>query len=791
MLAAKDELFTRPSGGYTIARSVRLRSSASAYFNRTLTTPTSGTKWTWSGWVKRGILTAGTGTAQILISAGSATAFFRFSTTDTLISGWTGASNLETTQVFRDPSAWYHIMLVVDTTQATASNRVKYYVNGIQITAFSTTDYPTQNSTTTINSAVAHNIGAYTSSSQYFDGYLTEINFIDGQALTPSSFGSTNAITGVWQPAKYTGTYGNNGFYLNFSDNSSNTATTIGKDYSGNGNNWTPNNISVTAGVTYDSMTDVPTLTSATAANYCVLNPLDSRNITVSNGNLTVTYATASWSGGRSSFVVPKTGSWKWEVTPTTMSYGFMSIATSSATLTGQGYDGANVFSFYLDSGEVRYGSANQTTVSISSVNDVHEWRVNNGAVTLYRNNTLLWTYTQTLNDITGDYFPATWIQSGAVHQYNFGQRPWTYSPTGFVALNTYNLPTSTITNGAKYMAASTYTGNLTGQSITNGGNNTLGTTFQPDLVWIKSRSAATDNKWTDSVRGATKALVSNSQAAETTDTTGLTALNSNGFTVGANTDYNNTSATYVAWQWQAGASAGSSNTNGSITSTVSAGATQGFSVVTYTGTGANATVGHGIGVAPQMVIVKQRNGGSTYWTVYQTSLASGYAIYLNATFAAGSDPSTFNSTAPTSSVFSIGTSTATNTNGNTYVAYCFAAVKGFSAFGSYTGNGSTDGPFTYLGFRPRWLMIKRSSTASVTYAWQIYDTSRQPYNTASSDPNLWADTSAAEGTGNYTFDLLSNGFKLRSSGVNENASGDTYIYAAFAENPFKNALAR
>ena len=348
-------------------------------------------------------------------------------------------------------------------------------------------------------------------------------------------------------------------------------------------------------------------------------------------------------------------------------------------------------------------------------------------------------------------------------------------------------MPTTyAIPDGRVAMAATLYTGNGGTQAVSNAVN---GVSFQPDWVWLKSRSAATDHKLTDSVRGVTKGLVSNSTAAETTDTQGLTAFSSGGFTVGTNTDYNNLAATYVAWQWKAGGTA-VSNTAGSITSSVSANTTAGFSVVTYTGTGANATVGHGLGVAPSMVIVKNR-GSTDVWSVYHSSLGATQLIILNRTDATATVSTAWNSTAPTSSVFSLGTLADTNRSTYNFVAYCFAPVAGYSAFGSYTGNGSADGPFVYLGFRPRWLMIKRSSSASVTYGWQMYDTSRQPANTASSDPNLWADTSAAEGTGNYTFDLLSNGFKLRSSGVNENASGDTYIYAAFAENPFKYANAR
>jgi hypothetical protein len=521
--------------------------------------------------------------------------------------------------------------------------------------------------------------------------------------------------------------------------------------------------------------------------DYCVLNPLDAKNISITNGNLTVTYATASWSGGRASFVVPKTGSWKWEVTPTTMSYGFMSIATSSATLTTSGYNDANVFAFYLDSGEVRYGGTNQTTVSVSSVNDVHEWRISNGAVTLYRNNTLLWTYTQTLNDISGDYFPAVWIQSGAVHQYNFGQRPWTYSPSGYSALCTQNLPVPTILNGANYMAATLYTGNSGTNAISNAVNNTIGTTFQPDLVWVKSRSAATDHKLTDSVRGTTKALISDTTGVETTDTNGLTAFGTTGFTIGSDTTYNNSGATYVGWQWKGGGTA-VTNTAGSITSSVSANTTAGFSVVTYTGTIANATVGHGLGVAPRMIIARNRTN-VVNWIVYHANLTSAsYYLTLDETNGQTNNSIFWQGVAPTSTVFSLGANSSCNGN-TSNVAYCFAPIAGYSAFTTYTGNGSGDGPFVYCGFRPRYLMIKRYDAAGDP--WWVIDSSRSSYNqtTLALRPN---GANAEDNGGNANFDFLANGFKARTSGGgNGNESGATYIVAAFAENPFNISRAR
>jgi hypothetical protein len=306
---------------------------------------------------------------------------------------------------------------------------------------------------------------------------------------------------------------------------------------------------------------------------------------------------------------------------------------------------------------------------------------------------------------------------------------------------------------------------------------------FQPDYIWEKTRSIVDNNVAVDSVRGVTKYLVQNNTSAEGTNTNYFTSFNSNGYTLGSS-DYA-TGVTVVDWCWKAGGTA-VSNTSGTITSSVSANTTAGFSVVTYTGTGANATVGHGLGVAPSMVIVKHRNAADA-WYVYHVSLTSAaYVLQLNTTIAQTSIPTIFNSTAPTNSVFSVGTDSSTNTGSGTYVAYCWAPVAGYSAFGSYTGNGSADGPFIYTGFRPRFLMIKSSSGA---FNWFIEDSSRNTTNVTGLDlsPNL----SDAEANNSPTFDFLSNGFKLRNTYTSQNGSGTTYIYAAYAENPLKYANAR
>jgi hypothetical protein len=352
-------------------------------------------------------------------------------------------------------------------------------------------------------------------------------------------------------------------------------------------------------------------------------------------------------------------------------------------------------------------------------------------------------------------------------------------------------MPTTyAIPNGSTAFAATTYTGTGANQSISNAVN---GTSFQPDFVWIKSRvnnpSGGTLNHvLTDVVRGVTKELNSNNTGAETTNSAGLTAFNSNGFSVGGDYNYNNpgNGGAMVGWQWKANGAA-VTNTAGSITSQVSANTAAGFSVVTYTGNGSSATIGHGLGVAPSMYIVKRRDGASN-WSTWHIGLSGGtYYVSLDSTAAQASNTVVFPGATPTSTVFSVGASICGNTN--TYVAYCFAPVAGYSAFGSYTGNGSSDGPFVYLGFRPRWIMIKNITAASAG-SWRIYDTSRATYN--ADGTLLWADLASAEVTdAAYQLDHVSNGFKIRNTSSDFNANSNTYIYAAFAENPLKYANAR
>jgi hypothetical protein len=565
------------------------------------------------------------------------------------------------------------------------------------------------------------------------------------------------------------------------------------KDVSGQGNHWTPNNLDYR-----DSLIDSP------ANNFAVLNPLNayrSGNV-YSEGNLravpTSTYNLAYATMAQS------TGKWYWEIyvehrviTNNNTAIGLEEMPASSSYLT-KGYwdfggtrnDGSIVAS---DGTYPSFATGDVISVAVDFDNGklwfAHNgsW-VNSGDPSAGTNNPLSTTVGSTYSPAFFLYYTATIPKFIA----NFGQDS-TFSgnrvaggnqddngigdfayapPSGYLALCTANLPTPTIIDGSEHFNTVLWTGN--GSHIDVG--------FDPDLLWYKARNTTSYGGIVDSIRGDDVYLQSYSTNADVTST-GLLVTDSTGFTPGSIFSSNN----YVAWNWKAGGTA-VSNTDGSITSQVSANVDAGFSIVSYTGTGANATVGHGLSSAPEMIITKARTNGSSYWLTYHSGLASPSTSYmsLNTTNAVDTGgASVWNSTSPTSSVFSVGTSTWINPSGGTMIAYCFADVEGFSKAGSYTGNGSTNGAFVYTGFRPAWVMVKGSSAAE---SWTIWDNKRNAYNTASNF--LYANTSNSE-LSPAEVDFVSNGFKLRNASSQGNVSGRTYIYLAFAEHPFKYANAR
>ena len=329
----------------------------------------------------------------------------------------------------------------------------------------------------------------------------------------------------------------------------------------------------------------------------------------------------------------------------------------------------------------------------------------------------------------------------------------------------------TTINKSSEYFNTKLYTGNGSTNAIT-------GVDFQPDFVWIKNRDDVHGHQLYDVIRGVTKRLSSNNTGAEATDSTGLTSFDSDGFTVGSETAVNANTENIVAWNWL-GANGTASNTDGSITSTVSANTTSGFSIVSYTGTGSAGTIGHGLNAVPKMIISKSLANGE-HWGTYHASLGNGKVIALNSTDGSITNSAYWNNTSPTTSVWSVGTSPLTN-HPHASIAYCFAEKKGFSKFGSYTGNGSTDGTFVYTGFKPSFILSKRTDVSGQN--WTIWDNKRSSSNFNPTDKILHPNVSNTENTADDT-DFLSNGFKLRATALGMNASGSSYIYMAFAEVP-------
>ena len=707
--------------------------------------------------------------------------------------------DLRTSQVFRDLTNWYHIVVAVDTTQSTASDRVKLYVNGSQVTSFSTATYPSQNFETRVSNGHSEQVGAEATSYSYIDGYLAEVNFIDGTALTPSSFGETK--NGVWIPKAISGlTYGTNGFRLTFADSSS-----LGDDTSGNGNDFTSSGLAST-----DVVLDRP------ENNFCTLNPLNTNynrgQVTISRNNLR--FVSSSTNRGFTTGTMKVHGKVYFEVLSRDGNNGFAGI--QNITNNAGGYTAGQSFDMY--NGTPRIDGSAQSGTGTFSDGDIMGVAVDVDAksIQFFRNNVSKFSGNYTIDE---EYFPFLYDSSGGRSSDNIanfgqdssftgektsgsnnaqddnGQGDFYYAPpSGFLALCSANLPDVTIGPDSDSQADDHFNSLLwtgTGSSA----DAKTGVGFQPDWLWAKDRNYANNHILIDSSRGVTKYLQSSLTSAEATDSNILQSFDSDGFTtVGQGINFLNVSD-YVAWLWKA--NGGTTTTNdasstgvGTIDSVIQANTTAGFSIVTYTGTGSVGSYAHGLGTKPELIITKERNNAEN-WLFYTHADDQAYLyLNLNNARATGNNQQRFGNDSsvvqPTSTIVSIGTAEDINTSSSTYVAYLFAEIEGYSKFGSYTGNGNADGTFVFTGFRPAWVLIKQTNS---TGSWLIHDNKRSPFNVI--DEDLFSNLASAESDNGVDKDFLSNGFKHRASHSAVNGSSSTYIYMAFAEQPFKFSNAR
>jgi hypothetical protein len=782
--------------GDNIANSLMLDSVSSQYLSRTFVAPTTQGKWTFSCWVKQGKLTE----KQELFTPSTTDSGFGITTANKIYFYNNGTIVAVSTASYREPTAYNHLMIAVDTAAA-GTAKVIIYVNGTALSSF-TTDARSGFTTSSTNaSAVAHYIGKYSSAATYGDEYIAQAIFVDGQQLTPSAFGRTSADTGQWVNKTYAGTYGNNGFKLDFANSAD-----LGNDTSGNNNDWTLNSIT-----SANQYSDTPT------NSYCVLNPLAQNSTTTSSkGNLTFTKALSQQYSPAMSLPIPVTGVWYFEYFPQNANevYGICPASANLATLAdplssltpSYGYYGLSG-NKYVNNVSTAYGAAYGATDCIGVL-------VNMDALTITF-------YKQTAGIGAFASQGAISIASGTAYQigmlyqasaartfaFGFGARPFNYVtqhgslPSSAKSLCTANLPTPAIIKPSLHFDVNTRVGTAATYSVT-------GKSFAPGLVWVKSRGRVLDHALYDTVRGVQKQLESNTTTAESTEATGITAFNSDGYTGGALDQINGTTATnsFVDWLWALGGApttdnvagvgavptAGSVKIDGANKSTALAGSiaatrlsantVAGQSVVTYTGTAVAATVGHGLLSAPELVIVRRRDVGNDWFCYHKTTGNTQYLI-LDSTAAAASAVNLWQNTTPTSTVFSINTNVGVNGSAATYLALCFHSVEGYSKVGSFVCGGND---FINLGFKPAYLKIKRTDSTS---DWFDFDNKRPAYNPIGGE--LYSNLASAEAT-TVRVDFTATGFKVRATAAtNPNVTGATYVFIAFAEAPTKYSTGR
>lgn len=668
------------------------------------------------------------------------------------------------TECFRDKSAWYHVMVISE------SDNVKLYVNGDLIT------HHTAGGWTSGTSAYSGDKMSFSSSDERMY-YLAEVNFLDGhKATVGTDLGRTNA-DGIWVPVAPDFTaaeYGTNGFRLQFNDSSNlgDDSAPIGSSGHTTARDFTASSFETTAISSSNFDNDIDYEDTPTK-NYPIANLLSSRHGEVDHAGLRTRNSSTGNSHSFSATMAVDTGKWYWEMEVEALGEhqfhgigraddAFYPLGANPGTSANGGVNYMNNATKQVNGTTTSYG-ATYTTGDILGV----ALNLDDGEITFYKNNT---SQGVAATGLSGSFLPGFGHYNNGDANINFGQRPFVYTPpSGYGEINSSVLTEPTIKNGRKYFDVVTYTG-TTGDDVITGLN------FQPDFVWIKRRDSAGSHILADSVRGVNKGVHSDRTDAEFDDSSTVKAFNSDGFTVGDNSQAGANGATFVGYCWKGGGTA-VSNSDGNRTSSISANTVAGFSVVTWTGNATqNATVGHGLTKAPELIFIKNRSD-SNDWIVYTTAVDGSVDYgHLNGSAAFGAA----SNNAPTSSVFSVWDDNGSNGDGDNMLAYCWHSVEGFSKVGTYEGNNNSNGTFEYLGFKPA-LVVFRNVDA--TGSWIFYDSTRDTSNPVSK--RVTANVNNSEGTSSsMEVDFLSNGFKHRNTDQDLNTS-HTYIYMAFAENPF------
>ena len=804
---------------------------AAENLQRTCASNGSLTKWTASIWVKRSDPTRGASfDYQTIIAAGPTAGGGNeglfFNTGDSGLYMAINGNSFTTPALFRDPTHWYHIVVGVDTTQATASNRLRAWVNGVE---YPWNSYPTQNLTfvsMNVASGQYQRIGYHTSNSYILNGSIADVYFVDGQQLTASAFGQTDATTGQWIPLgpatvrSNVGSFGTNGYYLPFKNKTS--TTTLGYDYKtadrSSNNDWTLNNLTV-ADAVVDGIGNsfMQMQTAATDGRNAVLSVTNGGTYLHLEGNNTTDSIVLS------NTAIPKTGKWYFEVKPITQTaiYGEFGIANiDRSPILNSGYNnswlGENVMNGHAlwywtqasgggSNGGVWDGQfsgrSRLAADGSGAAGQIIQVFVDRDNAKIYwsKNGSPLWgdasasSGGSTIPNNTDDWVVATsfWNSSGYCElEFNFGQGTFVSSnsgagytdsngkgkfqyqpPTGYLALCEDNYPTPAVTRPPLNFKAITWSGDgSTSRSFTGLG-------FKPDIVWIKTRSGTDEgyyHRFAAIPLGSTSGYLStHSQDGTQGSINGyVSSYDSDGFTIGNGTSggVNTSGSTYVAWCWKMSSGNAVSNTDGTITSTVWANPTAGQSLVAWTGVGGGGTktVGHGLGKTPSFIMVKDYSNGGTNWVVWSKYFDSTSVLQiLSGAASNGSISNYWGSSLPTSTVFGVEPSGSYDSNqgGHSMMAVVFADVPGYSKSGQYKANNSTDNTYVYTGFKPAFVLIKNTDNAE---NWYIFDNARNTYNSNSISLQRASATgsdSAAntQATGTY-IDFTSSGFKIRDS---------------------------